>query len=117
MPKVKFTTHLVRYFPTLENPTTVAGETVADVVANLNKTYPGLADYIVDERGVLRKHVNIFIRGDLIHDRKSNNCKRYKILLAQTMKYLFFKLYQVDKLNLLQTFASFILLKRRFDHG
>ena len=71
MPKVKFTTHLVRYFPTLENPSSVDGETVAEVVTNLNKTYPGLADYIVDERGVLRKHVNIFIRGDLIHDRQT----------------------------------------------
>ncbi len=71
MPKVKFTTHLVRYFPTLENPTTAEGNTVAAVVDNLNKAYPGLADYIVDERGVLRKHVNIFVRGDLIHDRQT----------------------------------------------
>ena len=40
------------------------------VVAAVDKQYPGLADYIVDERGALRKHVNIFIGEDLIHDRE-----------------------------------------------
>lgn len=34
-----------------------------------NGRYPGLADYIVDERGTLRKHVNIFIDGTMITDR------------------------------------------------
>ena len=69
MPSVKFTNHLQRFFPTLKE-VTVEGRTVADVVAAVDKQYPGLADYIVDERGALRKHVNIFIGEDLIHDRE-----------------------------------------------
>ena len=71
MAQVKFTRHLVRFFPDLENPTQVNGRTVADLITNLDQEYPGLADYIVDDRGVLRKHVNIFLGGDLIHDRQT----------------------------------------------
>jgi molybdopterin converting factor small subunit len=69
MAVVKFTRHLVRYFPTLTDTVTAEGSTVAAVVAALNVQYPGLADYVVDERGALRKHVNIFLNQELIQDR------------------------------------------------
>ncbi len=71
MAQVKFTRHLFRYFPTLENGREVEGTTVADILANLDTHFPGLAAYVVDEHGVLRKHVNIFIGDDLIHDRQT----------------------------------------------
>ncbi len=71
MAQVKFTRHLIRFFPNLPNPTAVSGSTVAELIATLDQQYPGLAAYIVDERGVLRKHVNIFLRGDLIQDRQT----------------------------------------------
>ena len=70
MPQVKFTRHLQRFFPDLKLVETVPGQTVAEVVAALNARYPGLADYIIDERGALRRHVNIFIGETLIHDRR-----------------------------------------------
>lgn len=70
MPTVKFTSHLQRFFPDLQQNVPIKGSTVAEVVAALDKKYPGLADYIVDERGALRKHVNIFINDELIHDRQ-----------------------------------------------
>jgi hypothetical protein len=69
MPHVKFTSHLYRYFPDLSELDTVPGDTVAEVVVQLNRQFPGLGDYIVDERGALRKHVNIFIGEEMIHDR------------------------------------------------
>lgn len=68
MPRVKFTSHLERFFPGLK-PTAVEGKTVAEVIATLDKRFPGLADYLIDERGALRKHVNIFIGDTLIDDR------------------------------------------------
>lgn len=71
MAQLKFTRHLVRFFPDLQNPTAVSGTTVAELLNNLEEQHPGLAAYIVDERGVLRKHVNIFLRGDLIQDRQT----------------------------------------------
>ncbi len=71
MAQVKFTRHLFRYFPDLQNNIEIEGESVADIIANLDTQHPGLAAYVVDERGVLRKHVNIFLGDDLIHDRQT----------------------------------------------
>ena len=69
MPRVQFTKHLVRYFPKLRDGE-FEGGTVAEVVASLERAHPGLASYLVDERGRLRTHVNIFLGDDLIHDRE-----------------------------------------------
>ncbi len=68
MPIIKFTNALKRFFPTLSE-TTIPANSLPQVLEELEKQYPGLRNYIVDEQGVLRKHVNIFIDGDLIHDR------------------------------------------------
>ena len=69
MVQVKFTSHLYRFFPGLTE-LNVEGQTIAEIVASLDEHYHGLADYVVDETGALRKHVNIFIGEDLIDDRK-----------------------------------------------
>lgn len=71
MAKVKFTRHLVRYFPTLADVVEAQGNTVAELIADLDNQYPGLADYIVDEQGSLRRHVNIFLNKELIQDRQT----------------------------------------------
>jgi molybdopterin synthase sulfur carrier subunit len=68
MPAVKFTTHLEKFFPGINSGIVVEGETVAQVVTALDERFPGLGAYLVDEQGALRKHVNIFIDEDLIHD-------------------------------------------------
>lgn len=70
MPRVKFTRNLERFFPGLRE-VDVQGRTVAEVVAALNTHYSGLADYLVDEHGALRKHVNIFVDDTLVADRKT----------------------------------------------
>ncbi len=69
VPRVRFTHHLRRFFPSLEEGP-VEGETVAGVVRTLDRRYPGLAAYLVDDRGALRKHVNIFVGGELVVDRE-----------------------------------------------
>ena len=69
MAVVKFTPNLKRFFPDLCE-VEVEGATVADVVAAVDARWEGLADYIIDERGALRKHVNIFIGEDLINDKQ-----------------------------------------------
>lgn len=44
--------------------------TVADVVSEVEKIAPGFAFYICDERGRLRRHVNIFVEEERIADRQ-----------------------------------------------
>lgn len=70
MPRVRFTRHLRRFFPGLLDEVEVQGEIVAEVIVELDKQYPGLASYVVDEQGRLRQHVNIFVDEKLVRDRE-----------------------------------------------
>lgn len=71
MPAVKFTTHLEKFFPGVTKGVSVEARTVAEVVSVLDQRFPGLAAYLVDEQGALRKHVNIFVDDTLIEDRQN----------------------------------------------
>ncbi|MEM6800471.1 MAG: MoaD/ThiS family protein [Bacteroidota bacterium] len=69
MPKINFTSALKRFFPDLEAEQ-IEGSNVSEVLENLEKVHPGICDYLIDEQGQLRKHVNIFLDGELIRDRE-----------------------------------------------
>ncbi len=43
--------------------------TLSEVFKEIESNYPGLQSYVLDERGSLRRHVNIFIDGKMINDR------------------------------------------------
>lgn len=70
MPTVKFTYALNRFFSGLKD-TPATGCTLKDVLKEIDGNYPGIRNYILDEQGSLRRHVNIFIDGRLINDRKA----------------------------------------------
>jgi sulfur-carrier protein len=65
---VSFTRHLQRFFPTLEAGE-VPGATVRELIEELERRHPGLAHYIVDETGRLRRHVNVFVGEEPVRDR------------------------------------------------
>jgi sulfur-carrier protein len=68
---VELTRHLFAFFPQLEpKALEVEAETVADVVRELERLAPGFAFYVCDERGRLRRHVNIFIEDERVADRE-----------------------------------------------
>jgi hypothetical protein len=69
MAHVAFTPQLARYFPDLR-AADVEAESVAGLVAELERAHPGLAAYLVDERGRLRQHVNVFVDGKVVRDRE-----------------------------------------------
>ena len=69
MARVSFTPHLKRFFPALAEGE-VAGATVRDLIDELDRRHPGFASYIVDERGRLRRHVNVFVGEEPVHDRE-----------------------------------------------
>ncbi|MEP7129139.1 MAG: MoaD/ThiS family protein [Chitinophagales bacterium] len=72
MPIVKFTNALKRYFPDLKD--TPAKEiTIAGILHEMEFSYPGVSSYLLDEHGNLRKHVNIFIDGNMISNRTDLN--------------------------------------------
>jgi hypothetical protein len=70
MATVELTRHLYSFFPTLEGQEiAVEAATVAEAVQHLERIAPGIAFYICDERGRLRRHVNVFIGEERIADR------------------------------------------------
>lgn len=68
MAVVKFTKALKRFFPHLKD-TDAEALSVAEVLREMEKYYPALRSYLLDEQGRLRRHVNIFIDGNMINDR------------------------------------------------
>jgi molybdopterin synthase sulfur carrier subunit len=68
MAQVSFTRHLSRFFPGLE-ACDVAGTTVRELIDELERRHPGLASYLVDETGRLRRHVNVFVGEEPVRDR------------------------------------------------
>lgn len=66
---IKFTYALKRFYPDL-NDIVVDVKNVNEVLDKIDKEYSGIKNYLVNERGALRKHVNIFVDGDLILDRE-----------------------------------------------
>lgn len=72
MPTVKFTYALKRFFPNLKD-TPAKGRTLAEILSEIEKTYPGVCSYLLDEQGSLRQHVNIFIDGAMMSDRTAMN--------------------------------------------
>ncbi|HRI21381.1 MAG TPA: MoaD/ThiS family protein [Panacibacter sp.] len=72
MPVVKFTKALKRFFPSLAD-TPASGTSLTEILGEMDTRYPGVKSYLLDEHGHLRKHVNIFIDGTMITDRKALN--------------------------------------------
>lgn len=66
---VTYTPHLSRFFPGLAEGE-IPGATVAEVIAALDRKHPGLQGYLVDDRGALRQHVNVFVGGSPVKDRE-----------------------------------------------
>jgi hypothetical protein len=69
MATVHFTQHLRRFFPELTTLESSA-PSVAALVSEIDARHRGLASYLVDERGALRKHVNIFVDNRFVRDRE-----------------------------------------------
>ena len=63
MPTIRIPTPLRKLTGDQEIVTT-SGATVGAVLDELNKTYPGLGERILDEQGVIRRFVNIFVNDE-----------------------------------------------------
>lgn len=66
------THHLYRFFPNLENQKiTVPAGSVAEILYAVNEIAPGFTDYVLDEHGALRRHVNLSINDAMVIDKKT----------------------------------------------
>lgn len=69
MPAIHFTQALKRFFPDLK-PFSTKNLSIPAVLQEMEMKYPGIKGYILDDQGHLRKHVNIFVDGQMISDRE-----------------------------------------------
>jgi molybdopterin synthase sulfur carrier subunit len=72
MPTVEMTPHLYRFFPQLtDRKITVQAGAVSEILKSLDEIAPGFSDYVLDEHGALRRHVNLAINDTILVDRKT----------------------------------------------
>lgn len=63
MPTVRIPTPL-RKLTNSQEEVTASGTTLGAILDELNKTYPGLGERILDEQGTIRRFVNIFVNDE-----------------------------------------------------
>jgi molybdopterin converting factor small subunit len=44
---------------------TIEGASVAELLSALERAHPATGGWILDERGVVRRHINVFVNGEL----------------------------------------------------
>lgn len=68
MPTVHFTANLRRHVdcPSMEVP----GTSVREALEAVFRAAPALRGYVLDEQGTVRKHMNIFVDGEQLADRR-----------------------------------------------
>jgi len=42
----------------------IQGKTIEEILANLEKNYPGIKERICDENGQIRRFINVFVNGE-----------------------------------------------------
>jgi hypothetical protein len=66
--RVVFTQNIQRHVPCPE--TSADGATVRDVLEHVFADNPRARSYVLDDQGALRRHMNIFVDGRVITDRR-----------------------------------------------
>jgi molybdopterin converting factor small subunit len=61
------------------------GATVADVLADLDRQFPGLRFRVVDEQGRLRQHMKVFVGEDAVRDLDTPVPEGVEVTLMQAL--------------------------------
>jgi molybdopterin synthase sulfur carrier subunit len=69
--KVSLTANLQKYFP--QRDFEIEAKTVLELLKKMDETRPQFSHYVLEDDSRVRKHVNIFIDGELLdkHDTKA----------------------------------------------
>jgi sulfur-carrier protein len=45
---------------------TIEGASVGELLLELERAHPAASGWILDERGIVRRHINVFVNGELV---------------------------------------------------
>lgn len=86
MAEVRYTSVLKNFFPELKEEN-IEARSVSELLEKINRKYPGISDYILDDKGNIRGHVSLFI-GDkaLPHEKTDQSLQpNDKVLIYQAI--------------------------------
>jgi molybdopterin converting factor small subunit len=61
------------------------GGTVADLLVDLDRQFPGIRFRVVDEQGALRKHMKVFVNRESVRDMAAPIDERDEVVLMQAL--------------------------------
>ena len=61
------------------------GDTVAELLADLERRYPGIRFRMVDEQGRIRKHMKVFVNDESVRDLATPVTERDEITIMQAL--------------------------------
>ena len=65
--KVALTANLQKYFP--RSKFEIEASSVKELLRKMDAERPHFSSYIVEDNGAIRKHVNLFIDGEVVRDK------------------------------------------------
>ena len=82
--KVRIPTPL-RSYTDQQSVVDAAGATVDDVLADLDRRFPGLRFRMVDEQGRLRQHMKVFVNEDAVRDLATPVAETDEVTIMQAL--------------------------------
>jgi len=58
----------LRSYTSHQSPVEAEGATLADLLADLDRRYPGIRFRMIDEQDQIRPHMRVFVNGEQVHD-------------------------------------------------
>jgi sulfur-carrier protein len=75
----------LRSYTAQEANVTAAGDTLDEVLADLDRQFPGIRFRVVDEQGALRQHMSIFVDGERCRDLSTPLAGIDEVVLMQAL--------------------------------
>lgn len=82
--RVRIPTPLRSYTAGVKN-VTADGSTVGEVLADLDRQFPGMAFRVVDEQGVMRSHMLVWLHGERCRDLTARVTPADEVVLMQAL--------------------------------
>ncbi len=65
--------------------TEAEGATLAEVLADLERRYPGIRFRMIDEQGRMRPHIRFFVGGEAVHDLSRPLAETEEVAIVQAL--------------------------------